>query len=455
VTIGGKVSARGYHRREGEGGCVTDDARTYATTRAANRRKQRQTTGAAEGEGDDDASAEPAEGEEDDRGRSDAVDEKKKDEAKEEERGVKDEPATGEPANDDRVVAPANPVEAKSAPAKKTQPRERKAPGAKKGTKRSGMKQDEHEIAEALFDLATLAADVDKEPEGKASKRKKPRTTKKASAPARGAKAIVQTVLGADDAARGGLPPVYAGMGLPQLGAFPPPVPPLGVANPFHPQVPRTKPFRNATSHVYIAHFIDFTQKVSKQTVTTHQDAMAAAAEKGGDEAQRRAQTGDASTSGPPFGGMPPGGFSPFMMNPYLMGAFMAGQPMGPGGGGPDASQQAQLLNMMMQQAAAVPLFANQPMGFPLPMGTMNSSQQAQGGGGERGGAAGVDSSAGVNPYLSPMFAMQNPMMLAAMGSAMPSQMQQYDHSGGNEKVGAPAGDAPPAGAEAPKVEAK
>ena len=52
---------------------------------------------------------------------------------------------------------PANPVEAKSAPAKKTQPRERKAPGAKKGTKRSGMKQDEHEIAEALFDLATLA----------------------------------------------------------------------------------------------------------------------------------------------------------------------------------------------------------------------------------------------------------------------------------------------------------
>ena len=110
MTIGGKVSARGYHRREGEGGCVTDDARTYATTRAANRRKQRQTTDAAEGEGDDDASAEPAEGEEDDRGRSDAVDEKKKDEAKEEERGVKDEPATGEPANDDRVVAPANPV---------------------------------------------------------------------------------------------------------------------------------------------------------------------------------------------------------------------------------------------------------------------------------------------------------------------------------------------------------
>ena len=50
MTIGGKVSARGYHRREGEGGCVTDDARTYATTRAANRRKQRQTTGAAEGE---------------------------------------------------------------------------------------------------------------------------------------------------------------------------------------------------------------------------------------------------------------------------------------------------------------------------------------------------------------------------------------------------------------------
>ena len=87
MTIGGKVSARGYHRREGEGGCVTDDARTYATTRAANRRKQRQTTDAAEGEGDDDASAEPAEGEEDDRGRSDAVDEKKKDEAKEEERG--------------------------------------------------------------------------------------------------------------------------------------------------------------------------------------------------------------------------------------------------------------------------------------------------------------------------------------------------------------------------------
>ena len=86
------------------------------------------------------------------------------------------------------------------------------------------------------------------------------------------------------------------------LSAFPPPVLSAGVANPFHPQVPRTKPFRNATSHVYIAHFIDFTQKVSKQTVTTHQDAMAAAAEKGGDEAQRRAQTGDASTSGPPFG---------------------------------------------------------------------------------------------------------------------------------------------------------
>ena len=41
------------------------------------------------------------------------------------------------------------------------------------------MKQDEHEIAEALFDLATLAADVDKEPEVKASKRKKPRTTKR------------------------------------------------------------------------------------------------------------------------------------------------------------------------------------------------------------------------------------------------------------------------------------
>ena len=90
-------------------------------------------------------------------------------------------------------------------------------------------------------------------------------------------------------------------------------------------------------------------------------------------------------------------------------------------------------------------------------MGTMNSSQQAQGGGGERGGAAGVDSSAGVNPYFlaDVRDIAKNPMMLATMGSAMPSQMQQYDHSGGNEKVGAPAGDAPPAGAEAPKVEAK
>ena len=436
---------------------------TYATIRAANIRKQRQTTGAAGGDGGDDHSGEPAEGDEGDRERGDAVEEKKSDDAKEEERGGEG-AAMGEPANDDKVVAPAKVPETKSAPAKKTQPRERKASAATKGTKRKGLKQDEHEIAEALFDLATLAADADKEPDGKASKRKKPRATKKASAPAGGAKTSAKTVLGAGDAAPGGLPPVYAGMGLPPLGAFPPPVPLLGVANPFHAQVPRTKPFRNATAHVYIAHFIDFTQKVSKQTMTVHQDASAAAAAaKGGDETQAsREQMGDASTSGAPFGGMPPGGFSPFMMNPYLMGALMAGQPMGPGGGGPDASQQTQLLNMMMQQAASVPMFggANQAMGFPPPMGMMNPSQQSQGGGGERGGA-GADSNGGVNPYLAPMFAMQNPMLMAAMmGSAMPphmmeSIMHQQDVPRGNEKVGAPAGDAPPAGAEAPKVEAK
>ena len=145
--------------------------------------------------------------------------------------------------------------------------------------KNGGVNTKEREIAEALFDLATLAADVDRETEAAAGekngKRKRSRTTKKGAGAMFAAAAATTTTNGGLTNASAGTgygmhaaAGFGAGLGLGQFSsAFPPP--PVGYfggsqgANPYGISLPRPK---NAALHVYISHFIDYTQQVVRQT---------------------------------------------------------------------------------------------------------------------------------------------------------------------------------------------
>jgi hypothetical protein len=277
--------------------------------------------------------------------------------------------------------------------------------------KTKGAPTKEREIAEALFDLATLAADVDRETEAPSSekngKRKRSRTTKKIAS-AMFTEAATTMNDGHTNVSAGTQYGMHAsagfgaGLGLGQFpSVFPPP--PIGyyggpqAANPYGISLPRPK---NATLHVYIAHFIDYTQQVLRQTAPAL-DAGAA------NVAGETLRAGDPSTSMASAGF--PGtinGLFPSMMNPHVMAALLSAQPMmagggaGGAGGAPDpqlAQQQLQVMNMMMQQAAAFPMLGAE---FPTPAGASSA-----------GKTMGV-------PTFPPMG--NNPMTMAMMGASMP-----------------------------------
>ena len=190
--------------------------------------------------------------------------------------------------------------------------------------KNGGVNTKEREIAEALFDLATLAADVDRETEASAGekngKRKRSRTTKKVAGAMFTATTTTTTNGGLTNASAGTGYGMHAaagfgaGLGLQFSSAFPPP--PVGYfggshgVNPYGISLPRPK---NAALHVYISHFIDYTQQVVRQT--------APALDAGVDDVARdTSQAGDPSTSTAHarFPGAFCGPFPP-LMNPHVM----------------------------------------------------------------------------------------------------------------------------------------
>jgi hypothetical protein len=226
-------------------------------------------------------------------------------------------------------------------------------------------------VAEALFDLATLAADVDREGAGAEIGPKKKRAK---AASKRGGKENAASGRGGANAnanAAVAMPPVgYDGGGgdAREMGyAMPPP----GLAS-------ARRPFSNNALHVYIAHFIDFTQQVSKQ-----QQRVAAQFSRsigGGEGAQQQAPGGAPVGGLGPFAGMPPQFGMPPMFNPQLLAAIMSGQMPGApqqqgqqgqqttattqtrdqqqhGSPTPEAqqAQMNQMMNMMMQNFAAFP----------------------------------------------------------------------------------------------------
>ena len=252
-----------------------------------------------------------------------------------------------------------------------------------------------------------------------------------------------------------------AGLGLGQFSsAFPPP--PVGYfggsqgANPYEVSLPRPK---NAALHVYISHFIDYTQQVVRQTAPALDAGVA-------DVAPDTSQAGEPSTSTAHarFPGAFCGPFPP-LMNPHVMAALLSTQPVmagvgrpdgtggggggevggggGGGGGAPDpqqAQQQLQLLNMLMRQAAAFPMFS---AGFPAPPGASPA-----------GDVMGV-------PMFPPMG--DNAMMMAMMGASMPphvleamnAMVQQQQLQQQHDQVQAPVGDKLPAAAAAAAVKAE
>jgi len=227
-------------------------------------------------------------------------------------------------------------------------------------------------VAEALFDLATLAADVDREGAGAeiGPKKKRAKAASKRGGKENAASGGANANVNANANAAVPMPPVGygggGGGGAREMGyAMPPP----GMAS-------ARRPFSNNALHVYIAHFIDFTQQVSKQ-----QQRVAAQFSRGiggGEGTQQQAPGGAPGVGLGPFAGMPPQfGMLP-MFNPQLLAAIMSGQmPGAPQQQGQQGQQQQttqtrdqqhgsptpeaqqahmnQMMNIMMQNFAAFP----------------------------------------------------------------------------------------------------
>lgn len=212
-------------------------------------------------------------------------------------------------------------------------------------------------MAEALFDLATLAADVDREGAGAEIGPKKKRAK---AASKRGGKENAASGRGGGTNASAAavpmpMPPTgyVGGVGAREMGyAMPPP----GLAS-------ARRPFNNNALHVYIAHFIDFTQQVSKQ----QQQRVTAQFSRSADGGEH-AQQGGASMGGlGPFAGMPPQFGMPPMFNPQLLAAIMSGQMPGA------QAQQQQQGQQGQQQTTTTTAQRDQQHGSPTP-----EAQQAQ-----------------------------------------------------------------------------
>lgn len=346
---------------------------------------------------------------------------------------------------------------------------ERKNPGAMKrneneqsnGEKRKGPRSDspsednkpaatkprirpsknEREIAEALFNLATLAADVDTGGGTKknASKRPKKRTVTNV-AQEKTTSGVNTVTIPPTIGDMGGVSNTVAGYEL-AYGVGAPISGPVDYSAQYGASavnrygvsfVPRGKPFQNSALHVYIAHFIDLTQQAAKQQTLVHQELAAhlsgsiGNAPSPSDVGALMAHAQEAGTSGVGVFGAASG--LPFV-TPHAMAAMMSGQP---GGGAPDM-QQVQFINMMMQYAAAFPMFGAPP-GFGPPAQGGHDGVAAMGGTGgvssnmffppmpfTPGVQSGAKDTTGMPPSM--MDPRAHPMMMAMMSGMMPPQM--------------------------------
>ena len=283
------------------------------------------------------------------------------------------------------------------------------------------------------------------------------------------AAAAAKSVKLASAHAGGGYAPPPFGVG------FPPGWPPnphgagARLVDPFSMHVPARKPFQNCAMHVYIAHFIDFTQQESLRAMMLQQDsqqhfanavnpaaayfAAAAAAAGvggvggggGGGDGDVRGATEGLGTSG--VGQFPPMGAFPPMMHPHALAAMMSSQAAAAaavagqfGGGAPvqnggdgalPPSAQAQMnhfMAFMMQQAQ----FAF-PVGFPgaapggmppfmfPPPGIPAMAHQQGGGGTDIGQQPGFFPP----PFLDPNNPIAAMMMAGVPPHALMEMMQQ------------------------------
>jgi len=272
--------------------------------------------------------------------------------------------------------------------------------------------------------------------------------------------------------AGGGYAPPPFGVG------FPPSWPPnphgaaARLVDPFSMHVPARKPFQNCAMHVYIAHFIDFTQQESLRAMMFQQDsqqhfantvnpaaayfAAAAAAAGGGGgsgggsggggngDGDARGATEGLGTSG--VGQFPPMGAFPPMVHPHALAAMMSSQAAAAavagqfGGGAPvqnggdgalPPSAQAQMnhfMAFMMQQAqfgfpggfpgaapGGMPPFMFPPPGIPA------MAHQQGGGGSDIGEQTGFFPP----PFLDPNNPIAAMMMAGVPPHALMEMMQQ------------------------------
>jgi len=207
----------------------------------------------------------------------------------------------------------------------------------------------------------------------------------------------------------------------------------------FH--VPARKPYQNCAMHVYIAHFIDFTQQESRQAMIQQEQApqlgfggstapaaaayFAGAAQGADGDGQGRGSTEGLGTSG--MGQfMPPMGVFPPMMNPHLVAAMMQFAPPTNSDGTVNVEMQAQMsqfLAFMMHQAQAQFAFPGAfpgalPSGmspFPMfPLGAMPPPPQLSG-------------ELGYQPafFPPPMMGPNNPMAAMMMAGIPPQVMME------------------------------
>lgn len=318
-----------------------------------------------------------------------------------------------------------------------------------KSAARSRPSKNEREIAEALFNLATIAADADRDVDVKKAKKQK-KASPPMPAPAKKPSNVGATTTGAGAVGTSGGRVASAStayVGFP-FGVTPPNAYASMVDQSFmHANrlteldfVPRGKPFKNSAVHVYIAHFIDFTQQASRQQSAAYQEMAVDPGLASADAATVRTLSQESAggvtsgmfgaTAGIPFAG------------PNALANMFSGQSLIPGAMSSEMQQAQQMyfLNMMMQYATAFPMFG--AGGFPpLAHGAGEGGMSAQLNMGaqmnmfpsmmpfvnhEGNGSGGKipDASGGMHPGAVPMLdPRSNPMLMAMMGGLVPPMM--------------------------------
>lgn len=315
-----------------------------------------------------------------------------------------------------------------------------------KSAPRVRTSKNEREIAEALFNLATIAADADRDVDVKKAKKQKKAAHPSATTPAKKPSNLGATTTGAAPNAPSGGRATSASTA---YVGFPFGMTPSNAYASMMDQsfahanrltefdlMPRGKPFKNSAAHVYIAHFIDFAQQASRQQTAAYRE-MADASHGNTDDTAAHARTLSQESAG----GVPSGAFGaaagvPFA-GPFALANMFSGQSLIPGAMSAEMQQAQQMyfFNMMMQYATAFPVMG--AGGFP-PFGAGEGDASAQmnmfssmmpfvnrdidGTGGKI-----LDAGGAMLPgAMSMMEPRSNPMLMALMGGLVPPMMDPF-----------------------------